>query len=1479
MKRRSVIHRAVWRILTALVLSATASAGGAQSLAFGTQQVAAGGAHSCAITELGGVKCWGSNASGQLGDNTTTSRTTPVDVVGLSAGVATVVTADTHTCALMTTGSVRCWGANASGQLGDGTFVPHSTSVPVTALSAVTAISAAGNHTCALAAGGIKCWGANGSGELGDTTTTPRNAPVDVSGLTSGVAAIAAGSLHTCALTTVGGIKCWGANGNGQLGDSSVTPHSAAVDVSGLPSGMAAIAAGAAHTCALTAGGGVKCWGLNSSGQLGDSSTTQSTVPVNAVGLTNGVNVVAAGGNHSCAISLGGGLKCWGNNASGEIGDGSSVNRTAPVGVAGLAAGVAAVATGSSHSCALTARGDVKCWGANADGQLGDNTTTQRSAFIDVNTLTSEVNMIASGRGHSCLLTAAGGVKCWGGNGSGQLGNNTVVENHVPVDVVGLSADVAMIASGDAFNCALTTSGGVKCWGDNTNGQLGNNAIINSSVAVDVQGLSSGVAAIATGSAHVCALIAATGSVRCWGNNGSGQLGLDPVLVTQSTVPAAAIGGLNGVAAIAAGGGHNCTITPGIGVQCWGRNRNLELGVLVPPRGNIDSFTPLNVTGVPPTVIALALGSAHSCAIVPVSVTVPGGLLCWGDNTKGQIGIGTVGNPAPAQGIVTPTAVLGLSTVTLASVNAQDVHSCVVTTGGAAKCWGDNTKGQIGNGSETPNAPVSTPTDVTGLSTGVAMIAPGGQHTCALFNADVVKCWGFNQNGQIGDNTVGLPDRLTATTSVFGYAPRPVLSSSANPALLNQSVVYSATLADGTVPTGFAVFKANGVAITGCGGVGLVAGSASCNTSATTIGTRIVSVSYAGDTVHSRSLGALAASQIVVPATFTVTPSADANGSITPNTPQTVGQGLTASFSVTANVGYSATVGGTCGGNLVGTTYTTNAINADCSVSATFTINSYLVTPSAGANGSIAPSTAVSVNHGATTTFVVTANAGFAASVGGTCGGALVGTTYTTNAIIGPCTVVATFLDVTPPDTSITASPPALSNSANASFSFTATEAGSSFACQLDNGGFSVCVSPKTYAALAEGSHTFAVRATDAAGNTDATPATFTWIIDVTAPILAITSKPIISGANQGAYSIAGTCSENGRTVNAQIGSVSTTATCIAGTFTTTPVNVTVLAQGAVALMATTTDLAGNAGSSADSTSKDTINPTLNLNALAAISGANQSAYAISGTCSENGRDVTVSVTGSAIVTASPNPVCTAGSFSVTVNVSSLADGTLTVSASHSDAAGNATSVSAPVSKVTIYALSVTVAGSGGGSVSSTPAGINCPGVCSQLLNHGSVVTLTATASSGSSFVGWTGGGCAGTAACVITMTAATSVSATFQQRVLDIDNNGSYDAGSDALMVTRYLFGLTGAAISNGVVGGGALRIDPTLIQSYLTSVLPLLDIDGNGHADALTDGLLITRYQLGMRGAALIQGAIGPGATRTTAVAVEAYLRGLMP
>ncbi len=555
-------------------------------LTSGATAVAAGWIHTCALTASGGAKCWGHN-SGRVGDGTWIDRPTPVDVVGLASGVSAISAGNHHTCALTAAGGAKCWGSYGPA-LGNGSTQTSLTPVDVAGLGAgVKAISAGDDLTCAITtSGGAKCWGQNapeelggtflaGGGGVGDGTNVDRTTPVDVQGLSSGVVSIFAATELGCAVLSSGVARCWGTNLMGQFGDgttSSYRPYP--LDVVGLSSGVTGISASEDNTCAVTQTG-VQCWGTDAFGRMGTGPTYSNMhqVPTDMLGLANGAVLVSAGTNHSCVVTKTGAAMCTGINRRGELGDGTTLDRDVPVVVSGLGAGVTGVGAGEYGSCALTSAGGVKCWGDGIEGVNGDGTRTERLTPVDVSGLASGAIAVTRGRLHACALTAAGGVKCWGHNSDGQLGDGSKTSHWTPVDVVGLTSGVSAISAGNARTCALTTAGGVKCWGHPYDEVL-DSAVVNVRPA-DMQGLATGVKAISSGDGHSCA-VTAQGGVKCWGNNDYGELGDETT--TKTFVPVDVVGLPSGVMAVAAGRNHTCALTEAGGVKCWGYDHECQLG-------------------------------------------------------------------------------------------------------------------------------------------------------------------------------------------------------------------------------------------------------------------------------------------------------------------------------------------------------------------------------------------------------------------------------------------------------------------------------------------------------------------------------------------------------------------------------------------------------------------------------------------------------------------------------------------------------------------------------------------------------------------------------------------------------------------------------------------------------------------------------------------------------------------------------------
>jgi alpha-tubulin suppressor-like RCC1 family protein len=295
-------------------------------------QAAGGVFHSCSVKTTGAAWCWGQGSDGQLGSGGTDATASPVAVSSLASGVLEVGAGGYHSCARKSDGTVWCWGRNTQGQLGDGTNTNRLTPVQVLGITGAQVLAVGGSHTCLLGgAGGVRCWGSNQFGQLGDGATSDRNAPNLVPQLTADAVSLGAGSFHSCATKTDGSAWCWGYNLNGRLGDGTVANRSSPVQVLGFSSGIARISAGGHQTCAVKTDGSVWCWGTNQFGQLGDGTTENRYEPVPVSGLSSGVFAVFSGGAHNCALLTTGALRCWGNNESGRLGDGTSTNRSSPV--------------------------------------------------------------------------------------------------------------------------------------------------------------------------------------------------------------------------------------------------------------------------------------------------------------------------------------------------------------------------------------------------------------------------------------------------------------------------------------------------------------------------------------------------------------------------------------------------------------------------------------------------------------------------------------------------------------------------------------------------------------------------------------------------------------------------------------------------------------------------------------------------------------------------------------------------------------------------------------------------------------------------------------------------------------------------------------------------------------------------------------------------------------------------------------------
>lgn len=562
-------------------------------------QIAAGFFHACALESNGTVWCWGDNGDGELGVGTTpVTSNKPVEVPLENA--THVAAGNSDSCALVgTAGDLLCWGSNNVGQLGVGDFAPHSSPTQVASLnSGVSQVGLGEDFSCAIAATPgptALCWGdADGNGQLGDGNFTEQDPfPTVVYGLqtlaaggTAGPSQIAVGGHHACVVMSTGKVECWGKNLTGALGTGTTLNRAIPTPTIGLPgppNTANSVTGGEKTSCAVTATADAACWG-----QMAGDGSPLLTDHTSAVAVHNlpagGVSQVTAGDGGCALVRLGGlstGVRCWGDNTWGELGNNTTSPAKAAVKVQGLPGQVQAIASGGTHVCALVHNGGARCWGLNSDGQLGDGTTTNSSVPVTVKNLPLNMAQIAAADDHTCALLTTGTIECWGLNGKGQLGDGSTSNSSTPVAVTGLTG-VVQIALGDAFTCALLGNGGVDCWGFNSFGELGNGTTTDSKTPVQVNTLGSGVLAISAADAGACAVLP-TSRVACWGDNVHGELGngsvggqsTSPVLVQTGGGAFASDGASIGLGSF---GETSCALDSSEVAQCWGFNGDGELG-------------------------------------------------------------------------------------------------------------------------------------------------------------------------------------------------------------------------------------------------------------------------------------------------------------------------------------------------------------------------------------------------------------------------------------------------------------------------------------------------------------------------------------------------------------------------------------------------------------------------------------------------------------------------------------------------------------------------------------------------------------------------------------------------------------------------------------------------------------------------------------------------------------------------------------
>lgn len=442
--------------------------GAVTGLTADVKAIGAGNAYSLALKTDGTVMAWGYGAAGQIGNGSTGANETPVAVAGVDSVMA-LAAGENHAVALKSDGALLAWGYNGRGQLGEGKLTFRQEPVNP-GESGVTSIAAGAYHLLTnTGAASAKGWGSNWRGQLADGAVSFRAFPTDAAAVFSATGTtVASGFGHT--LTRQGGVaQAVGGNWTGQLGNGSTTQSSAPVAVAGGLTGLKGLAAGGQHSLAIKSDDSVAAWGANDAGQLGNNSLLDSTSPVNVNAALSGVvSAVVAGYAHSVALKSDGSVWTWGNNLFGQLGDSGTTNRSIPAQVSSF--GVATqIAAGMYHTLAL-AGGEIWAWGSNSAGQLGDGSTTDRPSPVKVSGL-SGITKIAAGSHHTLAMNGSGNVWVWGRNDYGQLGDASTTASRFPLLLANVTA--ADIAAGAGYSMIRTTDGELRIMGDGRDGELG----------------------------------------------------------------------------------------------------------------------------------------------------------------------------------------------------------------------------------------------------------------------------------------------------------------------------------------------------------------------------------------------------------------------------------------------------------------------------------------------------------------------------------------------------------------------------------------------------------------------------------------------------------------------------------------------------------------------------------------------------------------------------------------------------------------------------------------------------------------------------------------------------------------------------------------------------------------------------------------------------------------------------------------------
>jgi len=717
------------------------------SVNFGLKKVLAvstGSSHTCALLDDRSLECWGSNEFGQLGDGSNVDVYVPSTVV-LGGSAVAVSSGNGHTCSLLSDKTLKCWGDNTYGQLGDGTQVSQWS--PLVIESDISSIDSGSNHNCLIDINQIlKCWGNNNMGQVGDGTTGMTLLPTEISlGPVINPLSISSGGSISCAVTSNDLLKCWG-----EISADS-TPVTSPIMMD-LPrwtyinsaerdlDGDSEMNIFDTHVVGDLDGDGF----ADGDDYDDDNPTKAKYCPVPTYGRyvclspTKGFYVDTPGTALKSPARVGHYVAVDGASSDTPCSEGTYQSLTGQTSCNDARAGYYVESPQSEF--------DTPCPGGTYNPGTG-STSESDCRGSDPGYNVPILTHISLGSFHSCSILDDGSVSCWGSNEFGQLGDGTRENKHVPNKVLlPLGKRVESLSSGSYHNCAIIDDDTLRCWGSNEFGQLGDGTTIERTNPVIISlGVGKTATSVSSGEGHTCAIMDDK-TIKCWGDNSNGQLG-DGTKSSSSSPIAISLGSQDLALSISSGSYHTCALTTDREVKCWGDNYHGQLGL----GDNVDRLSPklvnLPVNG---TVISISSGSFHTCAALSNAE-----VYCWGFNAYGQLGDFSTNNSN------VPVKARLLENQIPTQVSSGVFHTCSLLDGGGIACWGDNTVGQLGDGtliSSTIPIIADSPVDSSALS-----ISVGQRHSCAIMDDATLYCWGYNEFGQLGD---GVTDNQNSPVNI-----------------------------------------------------------------------------------------------------------------------------------------------------------------------------------------------------------------------------------------------------------------------------------------------------------------------------------------------------------------------------------------------------------------------------------------------------------------------------------------------------------------------------------------------------------------------------------------------------------------------------------------------------------------------------------------------------------------------------------------